>query len=181
MSDVNRISLIAELAETSPSGHIGRTALMKYFYFLQELRNVPLGYSFSLYSYGPFDSEVLSDLSTAEAIGLVDSEEITFNGGYGYRITSTKKKSVVRERSSAFISEHKEDIGWLIANFGSYSSAELELVSTLIFVYRERSKNGKTLSLEELSKNVQQIKPHFSVQKISKFAARLQEKGLLAL
>jgi len=33
---------------------------MKMKYFLQELKEVPLGYDFRLSTYGPFDAEVLS-------------------------------------------------------------------------------------------------------------------------
>jgi len=59
--DKERLSLIPVLAESHPSHHIGRTALMKYMYFLQTLRGVQLGYNFSMYSYGPFDADVLSE------------------------------------------------------------------------------------------------------------------------
>jgi hypothetical protein len=69
-----RIGLIAYLAKRSP---IGRTALMKYCYFLQALRGVPLGYNFSLYSYGPFDAAVLSDLGDAEALGLAPRYQVS--------------------------------------------------------------------------------------------------------
>ena len=74
--DKARLSLIPVLAENHPAHHIGRTALMKYMYFLQTLRAVPLGYNFSMYSYGPFDSDVLADLSTAEAMNLVSSSQV---------------------------------------------------------------------------------------------------------
>jgi hypothetical protein len=47
-TESNRIALITRLVEKVPG--LGRTALMKYCYFLQTLRRVPLGYSFTLYS-----------------------------------------------------------------------------------------------------------------------------------
>jgi len=37
---------------------------MKLLYFLQEWKGVRLNYDFRLYTYGPFESEVLSDLSS---------------------------------------------------------------------------------------------------------------------
>ena len=46
-----RTTLIAYLAEHTPAKWIGRTALMKFCYFLQVVKEVPLGYNFSLYSY----------------------------------------------------------------------------------------------------------------------------------
>jgi hypothetical protein len=77
----NRIAVITRLAERSPG--LGRTALMKYCYFVQTLRRVPLGYSFSLYSYGPFDSDVLADLDVTESMGGVKTEVVYHTGGYG--------------------------------------------------------------------------------------------------
>src|SRR5438477_5059079 len=82
-----RLAVITELASRAPNGHIGRTALMKFSYFLQTVRGVPLGYRFTLYSYGPFDSNVLSDLSTTENLGAVQSSLTYYPGGYGYQIT----------------------------------------------------------------------------------------------
>jgi len=75
------------LAQNEPTEWVGRTALMKFCIFLQTLRRVPLHYNFSLYSYGPFDSTVLSDLGDAEALGVV--REVTFYpSGFGYRIST---------------------------------------------------------------------------------------------
>src|SRR5579864_5148815 len=84
--DKARLGLLPVLAERAPSGQIGRTALMKYMYFLQTLRGVPLGYNFTMYSYGPFDSDVLSDLSSGEGMNVVTSTPVVFSGGYGYQI-----------------------------------------------------------------------------------------------
>jgi len=108
--DKARQSLIPTLAESHPEGYIGRTALMKYMYFLQTLRHVQLGYNFTIYTYGPFDSDVLSDLSTAEAMGIVTSEPISFAGGYGYRIRASEGAASIKREANAFLAQHKEDI-----------------------------------------------------------------------
>lgn len=50
----------------------GKTALQKFIYLLQELYNVKIGYDFSLYTYGPFSSELLSDLDFVESLNGVD-------------------------------------------------------------------------------------------------------------
>ena len=57
---LQRTASIAELVRKASAG-FGRTALMKCLYFLQTVHRVPLGYHFGLYTYGPFDSDVLSD------------------------------------------------------------------------------------------------------------------------
>ena len=51
----HRLALIPVLAENAPGGQIGRTALMKFAYFLQTLRSVPLGYRFTLIPFSRVD------------------------------------------------------------------------------------------------------------------------------
>ncbi len=92
--NANRLAVITWLAENAAG--LGRTALMKYCYFLQVLRGVPLGYRFSLYSYGPFDSDVLSDLDSTESIGGVTSFVEYFPSGYGYRIVPGERSKAVK-------------------------------------------------------------------------------------
>src|ERR1700737_3830914 len=139
-NDKARLGLLPALAEQAAAGHIGRTALMKYMYFLQVLRGVPLGYNFSLYSYGPFDSDVLADLSSAEALNIVHVTPVEFSGGYGYRIQPGARSEAAKRSVSQFLEKHRGDIDWLFASFGSLNSAELELASTIVYVDRELSR-----------------------------------------
>jgi hypothetical protein len=63
-----RLGVLAALVAQAP-GKLGRTALMKMAYFLQTIKGVSLGYDFRMYTYGPFDQDVLDDLSTARGLG----------------------------------------------------------------------------------------------------------------
>src|ERR1700674_384358 len=58
----NRLAVLTRLVKRSPMKDLGRTAIMKLAYFLTIVRDVPLGYRFTLYSYGPSDSSVLQDV-----------------------------------------------------------------------------------------------------------------------
>ncbi len=115
--DRARLSLIPALAERHPDRYIGRTALMKYLYFLQTLRGIPLGYDFSMYSYGPFDAEVLSELGTAESLDLVTSIPVSYAGGYGYQIRSSSAAEAFKKHSREFLSKIDGDLNWLITEF----------------------------------------------------------------
>src|ERR1035438_8492020 len=86
-----RLAVITDLCSRAPCGSLGRTALMKLCYFLQVLKGVPFGYRFTLYSYGPFDSNVLADLGTAESLGAVHSTVAYYSGGYGYNIQKAER------------------------------------------------------------------------------------------
>jgi len=78
-----RLGILAELVARS-NNKLGRTALMKLAFLLQTVRGVPLGYNFRLYTYGPYDGDVLDDLGQAEAMKAVESSLVAYSGGYGY-------------------------------------------------------------------------------------------------
>jgi hypothetical protein len=181
MSDINesRRALISLLASKSKHGHVGRTALMKYMYLLQTLRGVPLGYRFTLYSYGPFDSNVLVDLSVAEAFEAVESELELYSGGYGYKIRPARNAKWLQKRAEKFLSRYGKDIEWVIKNFGSFTSAELELVGTIVFVDREPIRRKGKSELTEIARLVHEVKTHFSREKILQYASRLADESLL--
>src|SRR5437879_13176120 len=107
-TDVNRLAVITWLAENA--GSLGRTALMKYCYFLQIVCGVPLGYRFSLYSYGPFDSDVLSDLDVVEPMAGVKSSVEYFSGGYGYCIESGEHASCYKRLGDAFVRAYQQQL-----------------------------------------------------------------------
>jgi hypothetical protein len=174
-----RLALIPALAGQSSNGYIGRTALMKYMYFLQVLRKVPLGYRFTLYSYGPFDSDVLADLASAESLDVVKSNLTTYLGGYGYQISPAARAEWLRKRSSTFLSHYKEDVKWVLRTFGSYTSVELELLATIVFVDREAQQNKEKIRLNDIVKRVYEVKPHFKEDKISLYASRLIKEKVL--
>ena len=95
MTDIQSARLATIVALVEKQHPIGRTAVMKLCYFLQTLRNVPLRYRFTLYSYGPFDASVPSDISSAEALGGIESETFFYSGGYGYEISPGKYQKYV--------------------------------------------------------------------------------------
>jgi uncharacterized protein len=174
-----RMALISVLAEHSPKGSIGRTGVMKLLYFLQVLRNVPLDYRFTLYSYGPFDSEVLSDLANSEALEVVSTTIIQFSGGYGYEIKPGRNARMLQDREAIFLNEHQQDIDWVIGEFGGLNSGQLELVSTIVYVDQEASEHEQELSLGAIAELVHEIKPHFSKEKIMEFAVSLHDSQLI--
>jgi uncharacterized protein YwgA len=165
------------LDERAPAKWIGRTALMKYCYFLQVVKKVPLGYNFSLYSYGPFDSSVLSDLGEAEALGII--EETPIPSGYGYKIKNCLSEIELKDLAERFLGPYREDVDWVIQEFGTASTSDLEIDSTIIDVDREAVQAGTTLSIEELTRHVREVKPRFSESTIRKHVEELHGKALL--
>lgn len=174
---LDRIAVITRLAEKSQG--LGRTALMKYCYFLQTLRRVPLGYSFSLYSYGPFDSDVLADLDATESVGGVKTEVVYYSGGYGYRIEPGARTDGAKRWSADFLKQYEGDIDWVLAQFGSLNSAQLELASTIIYSDREAVVKNEKLTPNQLTQRIHDVKPHFSNAQILILLLDLKSRGLL--
>jgi uncharacterized protein YwgA len=167
------MAVLAALVEAAPAG-LGRTAVMKLAYFLQIVRGVPLGYRFSLYTYGPYDKEVLADLAMAEAEKRVTSTLVTYPGGsQGYEIRAGGRAAADR----ALAEPHRAAIDWAIAEFARRSAADLEMASTIVFA--DRSRNGEATSLETLVRQVHEIKPHLDAARIGAEAQRLKHAGLL--
>jgi hypothetical protein len=148
---------------------------MKLCFFLQILRRVPLSYSFSLYSYGPFDSDVLADLQTAEGLGVLSSEVHYYPGGYGYSIGKGPQAAAIVPMAAAFVESYAEQIDWVTNTFGGFNASDLELLSTTIFV----AVKEPNLRDEAIAQQVNRIKPHFSIAQINEKLAWLSAKGLL--
>jgi uncharacterized protein len=175
--DVNRLAVITWLSENTRS--LGRTALMKYCYFLQVVRGVPLGYRFSLYSYGPFDSDVLSDLDSAESMGGVRSSIVYFPGGYGYRIEPGERSGRVKQFGAPFLETYREQLQWVADQFGNCDASDLEVASTLVYSDREAKRRGECLTIQGLSARVRDLKPRYSISQIEGHAQSLARLRLL--
>jgi len=173
----HRYGVIAQLASAKPSGtKLGRTALMKLIYFLQTVKQVPLGYHFSLYTYGPFDSDVLADLALVQEMRGVTSQTVHYGNGYGYEIEPGEKVDQVKAEVADFLNTHKAAIETVVSEFGALSPATLELSSTLVFAAREG--NGK-LSKTETIQQVLKIKPRFTADQAEEQWEDLLRKGYL--
>ena len=168
-----RMGVFAKLSEVA-GVEFGRTALMKLCYLLQEVKNVPLGYTFSLYSYGPFDSDVLADLQTAQELRVLDSSVQQFQSGYGYALSQSTNADKVKRASEDFLSKYSSEITSVAQNFARRSASELELVSTILFVFNDKKK----ISDPALVALVKAIKPRFSPEEISSKIVWIRDQGL---
>ena len=169
-----RIDFIYTIASKLQGTEPGRTALMKLAYFAQELKGVPLGYNFTLYSYGPFDSSVLSDLDIAQTMTAVNVR-VNYHGlGYGYQITARPEWKPSKE-----IARYSVAIEEIVERFGRLKPSELELLSTLVYVDRDAEDKNRTLTFDRLIENTHEIKPHFSKSTIKAKAEELANEGIL--
>jgi uncharacterized protein len=172
-----RVGVIAALTQRAAGG-LGRTAIMKLAYFLQILKGVPLGYSFRLYTYGPYDAQVIEDVKFAELQGAISSAVVSYPSGCGYAITPGERAAEAVERSRALV-EHALTLDWVVTEFGNRSAIDLEMASTIVYVDRANQVAGRYVAASDLAASVRSIKPRLDMARIMAEIDRLGVEGLL--
>jgi len=172
----NTPALLTALVKQAPRQQLGRTALMKLLFLLTAVRDVPLHYRFRMYTYGPFDSDVLSDVDYAARLDALSVEIERYPNGYGYQIGLGTKAEAVMDLGRPFLDEYQEDIDWVTRDFAPRTAGDLELLSTIVYVNREH----RVSSLDEIVDIVRELKPRFTEQSIRQETRRLQKANVVA-
>jgi len=179
-----RYALIAELANRlgKRGTQFGKTMLQKLVYLLQEGFDIDLGYSFELYTYGPFCTQLLIDLDQVEALQGINVVPVVSGFG-GYQIDPASMSESIREKGSSLLTKPEvvEALSELIKEFGDLLAVDLELRSTIVFVAHDHSRLGLELSLGDIARIVGEIKPKFSVSQIEVAIQELSDNGYIEL
>jgi len=147
--------------------------MMKAMYFLQEVYKLPLRYDFSIYTYGPYDEDVMAFLGYAEDEGLINVKPVVDHGYRGYEITLQKGDTVLSEENMAAVEEIAE-------HFGDYTAKQWELASTIVFAYVSYTENNIEINTDEINEDVRRIKPHFSKEEIEQERKHLEDLNILS-
>ncbi len=174
----SKLAIMTELVKRAPS-KLGRTGLMKCLFFLKVLGDVPLPYNFRLYTYGPFDSQVLEDLQYAESLEAIHSVVVSYPGGHGYQLEGGPRAIKLEERAAEFVAKYDSSIDWVLQEFGSRSALDLEMASTLIYVDRTFVERGSRTQIPDLVRKVHDVKPHLTNDAIEREARSLYQRGFL--
>ena len=150
------LELSRRLEGVSPQ--FGKTVFMKLAYLLQELYQVPLGYRFTLYTYGPYSPEVLADLEFAELRREVKVDYLGKTGGFS--ITPGEDAKGVGERRNEAIDKHGEALDKLVEYFGKFNARDLELRTTSVFLWKSLRPTNPS-HIDSLIQTVRNLKPHF--------------------
>lgn len=176
-----RYALIAELVSRLEkiSPQLGKTALQKLVYLLQEIYGIEAGYDFELYTYGPYTSRLLQDLDQVEALEGVKVSLVASALG-GYSISPGEKNKELRKKADKFLSSEKVKAGIdrLIKEFGNLWAKDLELRSTIVYAVRN---NSVLYEYNELAELVHEIKPKFSKAEIESVVNELKSRDYINL
>ena len=170
MKAIDRIYVITRIVQKSPK--IGKTAIMKCLYLVQTLKNVPLDYDFEIYTYGPYSSSVMDEIDCARQMGLINVSGMIYpSGQFGYSIECSEQGKGALEKSKMVV-EYASAIDEVTLEFGSKTATELELLSTILFVYKTCDDKSET----NVCAIVQGIKPKFSLEEIREKFKYMQER-----
>jgi uncharacterized protein YwgA len=176
-----RYGLIVELAERMHARRFsfGKTALQKLVYLLQKLHGINCGYKFTLYTYGPFSSLLLSDL---DSVGAFRGVDVRFYGPAGYQIDPGPMSASVRQHAERFIEEYSKQIDEVVDTFGKLSAKQLELRATVVYAEHALKKvEGKAPTPKELVSAVRDLKPYFSEDEVRGAISELDSNGYTQL
>jgi hypothetical protein len=179
MTEQERLGILTYLISNTPAQWAGRTAIVKFCYLLQEVEGVQLGYHFTLYSYGPFDSQVLADIGNAESLGLLRSTYEQYPSGYGYRIESRIDSTKLDVFAGKAINAVRNHLDRVLDLFGKRNAAQLELDSTIVYVQNQLVTSRESASSSTIAKKVREVKPHFQLSEIVSRIKELEQEGVV--
>jgi len=158
------------------NGKLGKKALQKYIYLLQELEKIDTGYKFSFYTYGPYSSDLAGDL---DVVNSLQGVSITYDPDINaYDISQGENADELMNRSAEYLQRFSSGIDKIINNFGGLLAKELELIATIIFLVRNDQKISES-DKDGLLKKVRELKPKYTEEEVRNKFIKLGELGYL--
>lgn len=136
----------------------GETHVQKASYLLQEVADVPLGYEFVLYHYGPFSFDLRDELTALRADGLLALEPHLH---YGPKLVATPQAEKLQGHFARTLGRYGDAIAFVASKLGNKGVYELEKLATALYVTR---KLGQDTSVKKRAQELHRIKPHVSLE-----------------
>ena len=163
---MRRLSVIRRVAQIAPNQ--GKTSIQKTVYFLQNELGIHLDYRFKMHYYGPYSERLDSNLSLANAMGLV---EITpDSGGYGYHVNLGPHMIEDSEASIEW-----EEVDGAVINLANLELWQLELIATAHFIKKIHPQANRY----EVGMIVRRLKPKFHENAVEDAISRVYSGSVL--
>lgn len=159
MEQLERAAIIARLlgALKENGSWCGETHLQKAVYFLQELSEVPLGYSFVLYKHGPFSFDLRDELGVFRAYGLLLVRPQPAPYGPSWEVSDSGQE--VMKECLGVLKRFNHHICFVASSVGDKGVAQLERLATALYIDNSL---GSSISLRDKAIAVNKTKPHVS-------------------
>ena len=132
----------------------GEIHIQKGVYFLQELFDVPLGFTFVLYRFGPFSFDLRYELTSLRTYGFLTLKP---HLEYPPKFICTPICARFWKRFPRTMGQYESQVSFVANLIGSKGAFELERLTTAWYVAKRRSAETST---EEVIDELCQLKPH---------------------
>jgi hypothetical protein len=136
----------------------GETHMQKSSYLLKELLSMPLDYIFVLYKYGPYSFDLSGDLTAMRADALLRQEVRPYP--YGPAFIPGEASDQILPLFPRTLKRYADPIEFVASRLGAMGVADLERVSTALYVTREQ---GAPTDVERRAERIVALKPHVSL------------------
>lgn len=160
---------------SSKIDELGKTKLHKLVYLIKEIGNVPVGFNFRFYNYGPYSDNLAETLDFVSSLDGVKMRYVSSSSMY--EIKPGDKSENLVEKAMPELTAYKTNIDSILTSYGNKSAKELELITTLIYANRNYDKKSET----ELTTVTKELKPKFTIPEIQASIAQLNTSHLLEL
>lgn len=161
MKRLQRDAILVNLIESlrQAGSWCGETHVQKSTYFLQHLLSVPLGFDFILYKHGMYSFDLSSELLLMRADGILKAVPQT---PYGPTLLPHRTAEVLKRTYPKTIDQYSSHVAFLAEHLGSKNVAELERLSTALYVSLEK---GGGTGARARAKRMVRLKPHVPLEK----------------
>jgi uncharacterized protein YwgA len=155
----SQYALLTWLArEFGGKGTLGKKAIQKLVYILEAVLKLRTGYSFQLYTYGPFSRDLAGDIDILDRLQAIKVEYIPSENRYVVSRGTNDQKTMKSGRH--FLDDNSDKLRILKERFGSKSGRELELFCTLHFLAQAYSHD----SSRDIAARLTALKPKYTVE-----------------
>lgn len=162
--------IVKSIKDTYPAVQISKTIIQKLVYLLY--RRDVFDFDYSLYHYGPYSSQVSSELNFAEEIDLIIIDWVPEKGyciSPGPMYSSEQLLQNTEEAERNVIDE-------VVQKYGAYNAIELSIISTALFLKENFGVNDQSHLVEIISS----LKPQYDKDGISDLLANTLQSWNIA-
>jgi uncharacterized protein YwgA len=148
--------------------YYGLIVAQKVVYFLKEAFSVDLPYNFYFYHFGPYSDALDWDLQMMKSFGFITIGADPKGTGYSIEVNKESSRESIQSAQN-FIKQNNQKINRILKVFGGYEPGELELASTIHFVWKNnKNSQPKTRLRKVVVEKVKKLKPKFTQKEIEK-------------
>jgi uncharacterized protein YwgA len=161
MDRLQRAAILTELMDRlrAAGSWCGETHMQKAVYFLQEAFEVPLGYEYIFYKYGPYSFDLTEDLTALRADYLIEWNHRS--PGYGPSLIPTSWSDQLRQRYPKTLEKYRPAIQSVSQALGRKDVKELEKLATALYVTRQA---GAPSDVDSRARRLCELKLHVSLE-----------------